>query len=133
MIRRPPRSTLFPYTTLFRSAERDVHARGDEVPKRGAVDDQLDRLDVVGAADAPDVVLDVPEDGPRLVQPRLVQVVDDFVLLRLLLEVRGSSGRRHERDEEHGREGEEHAHSRPPYRVSARSSARNGSRRPSGR
>src|SRR5437016_8929896 len=26
MIRRPPRSTLFPYTTLFRSD--DVHARG---------------------------------------------------------------------------------------------------------
>src|SRR5256885_8346052 len=28
MIRRPPRSTLFPYTTLFRShfLERDVHA-----------------------------------------------------------------------------------------------------------
>src|SRR3712207_9439823 len=24
MIRRPPRSTLFPYTTLFRSAERDA-------------------------------------------------------------------------------------------------------------
>src|SRR3712207_8683059 len=24
MIRRPPRSTLFPYTTLFRSPERDV-------------------------------------------------------------------------------------------------------------
>src|SRR2546430_6397176 len=31
MIRRPPRSTLFPYTTLFRSllgAERRVHRRG---------------------------------------------------------------------------------------------------------
>src|SRR2546422_8210924 len=28
MIRRPPRSTLFPYTTLFRSrAERSLHAR----------------------------------------------------------------------------------------------------------
>src|SRR5256885_12346657 len=26
MIRRPPRSTLFPYTTLFRSAQRLVHA-----------------------------------------------------------------------------------------------------------
>src|SRR2546421_1674444 len=26
MIRRPPRSTLFPYTTLFRSAETDVAA-----------------------------------------------------------------------------------------------------------
>src|SRR2546422_3664148 len=25
MIRRPPRSTLFPYTTLFRSAPRDQH------------------------------------------------------------------------------------------------------------
>src|SRR5437773_5469501 len=25
MIRRPPRSTLFPYTTLFRSSEHDVY------------------------------------------------------------------------------------------------------------
>src|SRR5256885_8267646 len=25
MIRRPPRSTLFPYTTLFRSAEEKIH------------------------------------------------------------------------------------------------------------
>src|SRR2546422_6475939 len=28
MIRRPPRSTLFPYTTLFRSRARDVHQLG---------------------------------------------------------------------------------------------------------
>src|SRR3712207_9516134 len=27
MIRRPPRSTLFPYTTLFRSAIREQHCR----------------------------------------------------------------------------------------------------------
>src|SRR2546423_15173605 len=27
MIRRPPRSTLFPYTTLFRSRQRQIHAR----------------------------------------------------------------------------------------------------------
>src|SRR5258707_4930762 len=27
MIRRPPRSTLFPYTTLFRSAKRDTPTR----------------------------------------------------------------------------------------------------------
>src|SRR3989454_11666810 len=27
MIRRPPRSTLFPYTTLFRSPVHDVHPR----------------------------------------------------------------------------------------------------------
>src|SRR3989454_8379121 len=37
MIRRPPRSTLFPYTTLFREEIRDlarwkVHHRQDEVP-----------------------------------------------------------------------------------------------------
>src|SRR2546421_3822611 len=30
MIRRPPRSTLFPYTTLFRSHRRGVRGAGDE-------------------------------------------------------------------------------------------------------
>src|SRR2546423_6708205 len=29
MIRRPPRSTLFPYTTLFRSRSRSVTPRGE--------------------------------------------------------------------------------------------------------
>src|SRR5256885_10034225 len=28
MIRRPPRSTLFPYTTLFRSVQEDAHRWG---------------------------------------------------------------------------------------------------------
>src|SRR5256885_16678756 len=40
MIRRPPRSTLFPYTTLFRSRQR----RGDARP--GA---DLDHFDSLGA------------------------------------------------------------------------------------
>src|SRR3712207_7290623 len=31
MIRRPPRSTLFPYTTLFRSRRQDIHARRREL------------------------------------------------------------------------------------------------------
>src|SRR2546427_8047715 len=40
MIRRPPRSTLFPYTTLFRShaahhLRLDQSARGHQVPGRG--------------------------------------------------------------------------------------------------
>src|SRR3712207_8088763 len=35
MIRRPPRSTLFPYTTLFRSA--DVHLIGKDILKFHAV------------------------------------------------------------------------------------------------
>src|SRR2546429_3003531 len=33
MIRRPPRSTLFPYTTLFRSRFRREHAARDEQQK----------------------------------------------------------------------------------------------------
>src|SRR3712207_6906136 len=33
MIRRPPRSTLFPYTTLFRSREYDYLNNARQVPK----------------------------------------------------------------------------------------------------
>src|SRR3712207_8253982 len=33
MIRRPPRSTLFPYTTLFRSAAAEEEEEGKEVGK----------------------------------------------------------------------------------------------------
>src|SRR5438034_3577579 len=32
MPRRPPRSTLFPYTTLFRSQQQQVHPRVRELP-----------------------------------------------------------------------------------------------------
>src|SRR3712207_8351601 len=39
MMRRPPRSTLFPYTTLFRSAGRDV---GGDVDLAAAHDAHLD-------------------------------------------------------------------------------------------
>src|SRR5258708_24975844 len=55
MIRRPPRSTLFPYTTLFRSGMADIlqhlQARGLDVDFLGARADrahQLPRL-VLGA------------------------------------------------------------------------------------
>src|SRR5256885_9379717 len=33
MIRRPPRSTLFPYTTLFRSAHHRTGGRGEMIKK----------------------------------------------------------------------------------------------------
>src|SRR3712207_8345141 len=36
MIRRPPRSTLFPYTTLFRSVEQEVSALPGVVELEGA-------------------------------------------------------------------------------------------------
>src|SRR3989475_7395691 len=35
MIRRPPRSTLFPYTTLFRSPRRELRNRGVRRPAPG--------------------------------------------------------------------------------------------------
>src|SRR2546430_11134715 len=50
MIRRPPRSTLFPYTTLFRSAEAHLYRHGD-----------LDRLD--HAPHQPDSPVAVAEHG----------------------------------------------------------------------
>src|SRR4051794_41339030 len=43
MIRRPPRSTLFPYTTLFRSGElrRSQFSRRRNVPRRDGGEDTL--------------------------------------------------------------------------------------------
>src|SRR3712207_7732574 len=52
MIRRPPRSTLFPYTTLFRS----LHLRGGEPVAR-------DVDDVVDAPDDPEVAVLVAAGG----------------------------------------------------------------------
>src|SRR2546427_5720673 len=46
MIRRPPRSTLFPYTTLFRSAlrpKRERRALGDGVPDLRGDEDAPER------------------------------------------------------------------------------------------
>src|SRR3712207_8114183 len=47
MIRRPPRSTLFPYTTLFRSKRPDP-ARGGEV--RGTVDVDVEHVEAAAVA-----------------------------------------------------------------------------------
>src|SRR2546427_7953933 len=55
MIRRPPRSTLFPYTTLFRSVEDFIP--GPEVALEGLV--VAGRLHVLALFDKPD-----PLDGP---------------------------------------------------------------------
>src|SRR2546430_8274675 len=81
MIRRPPRSTLFPYTTLFRSlpVEIDlVHGARIEVRARAEAPDRRDRVedsdtagdhlgehrlkdDVVVAADEPELDAVVPD------------------------------------------------------------------------
>src|SRR5438105_5955035 len=58
MRRRPPRSTLFPYTTLFRSARLVEPEDGGGVAQAGAGDGQLDPVlhrQVFGLAHPPDV------------------------------------------------------------------------------
>src|SRR2546426_6222609 len=54
MIRRPPRSTLFPYTTLFRSRQLLRDARADSLPPERA----LHRIDQLGSVGR-------PRDGAR--------------------------------------------------------------------
>src|SRR2546422_1839967 len=51
MIRRPPRSTLFPYTTLFRSVEETVGLLGVVAGPRLHVIDRLARGDAVQPRD----------------------------------------------------------------------------------
>src|SRR2546430_12673638 len=65
MIRRPPRSTLFPYTTLFRS-------RATRLSRREAVRDQRPRLAVI--ARAIDVGRKVTARVPREDDVRLSRV-----------------------------------------------------------
>src|SRR5260370_28348862 len=52
MIRRPPRSTLFPYTTLFRS-RNGIHMRGER--DHGLTPRSEDIVAVEFGGDAPDV------------------------------------------------------------------------------
>src|SRR2546430_17359556 len=58
MIRRPPRSTLFPYTTLFRSRQSEDADVAERQPAR-----QEPQLNVpVGAAPSSEPLLGVPAD-----------------------------------------------------------------------
>src|SRR3712207_7789456 len=64
MIRRPPRSTLFPYTTLFRSEAVDEHGRDDDderhdlqVAERELVAEEPER-EVVAVERAPHQAVD---------------------------------------------------------------------------
>src|SRR3712207_7771854 len=59
MIRRPPRSTLFPYTTLFRSGSRCGPSRGDDDAAR----DRRRRVRLGALPGHADVPRAVPADG----------------------------------------------------------------------
>src|SRR3712207_7189974 len=92
MIRRPPRSTLFPYTTLFRSLERGerVAAVGEEAERPHAVG--------VGRGDRRAVELHGPGDDAGALRLRGVPLRSEehtselqsrqYLVCRLLLEIK---------------------------------------------
>src|SRR3712207_7495862 len=85
MIRRPPRSTLFPYTTLFRSVHRGQHAQvvaGADLAVRAAVAEEAAGLDLgQGAEVGGEGVVGVrSEEHTSELQSR------QYIVCRLLLE-----------------------------------------------
>src|SRR3712207_8545156 len=85
MIRRPPRSTLFPYTTLFRSQlvlERlppQVHVRG-QPEDRALLREDVDRPDLVALRPRGDAEPGRSEEHTSELQSR------QYLVCRLLLE-----------------------------------------------
>src|SRR3989442_7376062 len=86
MIRRPPRSTLFPYTTLFRSRlPMPLHAREQLLLDRQVFDDGLD--DPVRLGDPGEGVVEVPDlDQLRSEEPTSELQSRPHLACRLLLE-----------------------------------------------
>src|SRR2546422_3650829 len=82
MIRRPPRSTLFPYTTLFRSLAEHHRPRGGEARNDGRVVWRHEALEHPGAAGGRDPACaeDRSEEHTSELQSRL------HLVCRLLLE-----------------------------------------------
>src|SRR2546429_4003753 len=89
MIRRPPRSTLFPYTTLFRSAVRPAHV--DRGQRRREHDHERAEHD----ADADAIVGDRSEEHTSELQSRL------HLVCRLLLEKKKKFPRLHTSHDDH--------------------------------
>src|SRR3712207_9558610 len=80
MIRRPPRSTLFPYTTLFRSSDAQL---GVERTERLPIGDQFDALQKTQPSDVPDhldLLAERSEEHTSELQSR------QYLVCRLLLE-----------------------------------------------
>src|SRR3712207_7490641 len=93
MIRRPPRSTLFPYTTLFRSGCAPVHLRGwvsecvfDEQPFTGVGKDARVQIPGYAATDRRDDV-DVASSASTRSEEHTSELQSrQYLVCRLLLE-----------------------------------------------
>src|SRR3712207_8053750 len=75
MIRRPPRSTLFPYTTLFRSSQMAAgwlrHLGGDDVEVRSAGSVPGDQVNPAAVAAMAEVGIDISDQRPDRKSTRL--------------------------------------------------------------
>src|SRR5687767_15700436 len=86
MIRRPPRSTLFPYTTLFRSTDATLVGRGRTIGFTGARTRR--EHDLLGERDVPDDALYRSEEHTSELQSLA------YLVCRLLLEKKKNMKRR---------------------------------------
>src|SRR5258708_12956922 len=93
MIRRPPRSTLFPYTTLFRSvSERTILVTGGSGHLGSAI------MRALGDSARP-VAFDInPPNGDRSEEHTSELQSPDHLVCRLLLEKKNKSRHHHPQD-----------------------------------
>src|SRR3712207_7576812 len=101
MIRRPPRSTLFPYTTLFRSTgtvdepvDEQGRADADEPDVLGDADAVLGRADAALLGEAGRLEVEVDQAGAERSEEHTSELQSrQYLVCRLLLEKKKSSPR----------------------------------------
>src|SRR3712207_8891293 len=86
MIRRPPRSTLFPCTTLFRSPGRGLRSGSDEVAGRSGVGRSTRVVAVERQPEGGDLGLEVGERVERSEEHTSELQSRQYLVCRLLLE-----------------------------------------------
>src|SRR5689334_24788484 len=87
MIRRPPRSTLFPYTTLFRSASHVVGRVATKIPEPGGSRSTRSRASADGVAPGSSTAIVAPVSPATRSEEHTSELQSQFHLVcRLLLE-----------------------------------------------
>src|SRR3712207_6945903 len=96
MIRRPPRSTLFPYTTLFRS-EEELYARLGLPYIPPELREDTGEIEAAEKGELPDLIEVRSEEHTSELQSR------QYLVCRLLLEKKHSARPEHRPSEHHAR------------------------------
>src|SRR3712207_8860944 len=93
MIRRPPRSTLFPYTTLFRSDNTSTADTQQPTPENATLEGILESIKgmradfkAMAAQPAPDVPVQTVTTSPRSEEHTSELQSRQYLVCRLLLE-----------------------------------------------